>query len=253
MRHRYGPHFHHFGDLHLPLMEGAPLAGRLPVAVLLHGGFWREQFTLDITDDLARDLARRGWAAWNAEYRRVGEVSGGGDPQTVEDVGAAVDALATIDAPLDLDRVVVIGHSAGGMLALWAAGRRDGAVRVAGAVSLAGVTDLREADVRAIGDGAVAELMGARAGEAPERYAAASPIERVPLGLPQLLVHGDADDRVPVDLSERYAEAARAAGDDVELVVLPGEDHFVHLDPSGRAWETVVRWLRRFEMTPGRR
>jgi acetyl esterase/lipase len=242
MRHRYGSHFHQFGDLILPQSEGVA-----PVAVVLHAGWWREEYGLDIADELARDLARRGWAAWNVEYRRVGEFSGGGWPETFEDVAAAVDALATLGAPLDLHRVVAVGQSAGGTLALWAAGRRDPAVALAGAVSQAGVTDLREADRLGLGDGAVAALMGGGAGDVPERYAAASPIERLPLGVPQLLVHGDADDRIPVDQAARYAEAARAAGDDAELVVRPGEDHFVHLDPAGAAWATVVQWLRRFE------
>src|SRR5690349_6963632 len=109
MRHRYGPHPHQFGDLYVP--DGG---GPFPVAVVLHGGFWRELRTLELTDDLARDLARRGWAAWNVEYRRVGPGSGGGWPVTLEDVGAAIDAVQTFDAPLDVGRVVAIGHSAGG-------------------------------------------------------------------------------------------------------------------------------------------
>jgi acetyl esterase/lipase len=241
MRHRYGPHFHHFGDLYVP--EGA---GPFPVAVVLHGGFWRELRTLELTDDLARDMAGRGWAAWNVEYRRVGEVSGGGHPVTVEDVGAAIDFLGTLDAPLDLERVVAIGHSAGGHLALLAAARPVSAVALAGAVSQAGVTDLREADRLGLGEGATAEYMGGGADERPDAYAEASPIERVPVGVPQLLVHGDADERVPVGQSTAYAEAARAAGDDVELVIRRGEDHFVHVDPAAGAWAEVVRWLERF-------
>jgi dipeptidyl aminopeptidase/acylaminoacyl peptidase len=241
MRHRYGSHFHQFGDLLVPAG-----AGPFPVAVLVHGGFWREQYALDLMDDLARDLSRRGFAAWNVEYRRVGEVSGGGYPVTLEDVGAAVDVLAGFDAPLDLDRVVAIGHSAGGHLALWAAGRADAAVRLAGAVSQAGVSDLREADRLGLGDGAAAELMGGPAGALPDAYAAASPIERLPLRVPALLVHGEEDDRVPASMSSSYAEAARAADDEVELVLRPGEDHFVHLDVDGGAWAGVVAWLQRF-------
>jgi acetyl esterase/lipase len=241
MRHRYGSHFHQFADLLAP-GQGGPF----PVAVVLHGGFWREQHTLDLTDELARDLARRGWAAWNAEFRRVGEVSGGGYPATLEDVAAAIDALAGLDAPLDLDRVVAVGHSAGGQLALWAAAREDPAVRLAGVVSQAGVHDLREADRLGLGEGATAAFMGGHADEVPERYAGASPIERVPAEVPVLLVHGDADERVPADMSRRYAEAARAAGDEVDLVLRPGEDHFVHLDPDGGAWGDVVGWLGRF-------
>src|SRR3954452_15126280 len=155
MRHRYGDHVDQFADLLLPRETDGPL----PVAVLLHAGFWREAYSLDLAEDLARDLARRGWAAWNVEYRRVGEVSGGGYPATLEDVAAAIDALAGFDAPLDLDRGVAIGHSAGGHLALWAAGRADPAVRLAGAVSQAGVSDLREAGRQNLGDGAAFEFM----------------------------------------------------------------------------------------------
>jgi acetyl esterase/lipase len=241
MRHRYGSHFHQFGDLVVP--DGA---GPFPVAVIVHGGFWREQYALDLMDDHARDLARRGFAAWNVEYRRVGEVSGGGYPVTLEDVAAAIDALAGFDAPLDLDRVVAIGHSAGGHLALWAAGRADAAVRLAGAVSQAGVSDLREADRQNLGDGAAFEFMGGHADELPDAYAAASPIERLPLHVPVLLVHGEEDDRVPASMSASYAEAARAGDDEVELVLRPGEDHFVHLDVDGAAWGDVVGWLQRF-------
>jgi acetyl esterase/lipase len=241
MRHRYGPHFHQFADLHLPGGDGP-----LPVAVLLHGGFWREQHSLDLDDGLARDLAGRGWAAWNVEYRRVGEVSGGGYPVTLEDVAAAVDFLAGLDAPLDLQRVVAIGHSAGGQLALWAAARDDAVVPLAGVVAQAGVTDLRAAERDPDGEEAIAKFIGGYAADVPERYADASPIERLPIGVPQLLVHGTEDVRVPVDMSRRYAEAARAAGDDVELVVRPGEDHFVHLDAGGGAWADVVGWLERF-------
>jgi acetyl esterase/lipase len=240
MRHRYGAHVHQFADLRVPGGDGP-----FPVAVLLHAGFWREQYTLELSEDLAADLSRRGWATWNVEFRRVGEVSGGGWEQTTGDVGIAIDALADLDAPLDLERVVAVGQSAGGHLALWAAGRR-GAVPLAGAVSQAGVPDLAEAARLGLGDGAARDFMGGGPDAIPEAYAIVSPAERLPTGVPQLLVHGDADDVVPVGLSRRYAQAARAAGDDVELVVRAGEDHFVHLDPSSGAWTDVVRWLGRF-------
>jgi acetyl esterase/lipase len=242
MRHRYGDHFHQFGDLVLPRDADGPL----PVVVLLHPGFWREQFTLEICEGLARDLASRGWAAWNVEYRRVGESSGGGYPATLEDVAAAIDFLQTLDAPLDLARVVTVGQSAGGHLALWAATREAPAVPLAGAVSAAGTTDLRAADRDGLGDGATSDFMGGHADERDEAYADASPIERLPLGVPQLLVHGEADDVVPPSQSTAYAEAARAAGDEVELVLRPGEDHFVHTDPANAAWQDVVGWLKRF-------
>jgi acetyl esterase/lipase len=241
MRLRYGSHFHQFGDLLLPDGDGP-----FPVAVVIHGGFWREQHTLELGDDLARDLARRGFAAWNIEFRRVGEVSGGGWPVTFEDVAAAIDALADLDAPLDLARVVPVGHSAGGHLALLAAARPDPGVRLAGVVSQAGVYDLVEADRLDLGEGATARFMGGHAGELPDAYAAASPMDHLPAGVPRLLIHGDADQRVPVDMAHRYAEAARAADDEVELVVRPGDDHFVHLDVASGAWADVVGWLDRF-------
>jgi dipeptidyl aminopeptidase/acylaminoacyl peptidase len=246
MRRRYGPRPDQFADLHLPAG-----AGPFPVAVLLHGGFYRERHTLELMDGLAADLVRRGWAAWNLEFRRVGEASGGGWPQTLEDVAAGVDALAGLDSRLVLAQVVAIGHSAGGQLALWAAARRDATVRIAGVVAQAGLLDLRTAERDPDGEGAVAIFMGGPAADRPDRYADASPIERLPIGVPQLLVHGDADVRVPVDTSRRYAAAARAAGDEVELVVRPGEDHFVHLDPAGGAWADVTGWLGRFAARVG--
>jgi len=241
MRHRYGSHFHQFGDLLVPDGDGP-----FPVAVLVHGGFWREQHTLELADDLARDLVRRGIAAWNIEFRRVGEVSGGGWPVTAEDVAAGIDHLAALDAPVDRDRVVAVGHSAGGQLALWAAARREPRVRLAGVVAQAGVLDLREADRLELGEGATARFMGGHADEVPEAYADASPIERVPAGVPVLVVHGEADQRVPVEMASAYADAARAAGDEVDLVLRPGDDHFVHLDPASGAWADVTGWLRRF-------
>ncbi len=213
------------------------------MAVLLHGGLWRAEYGLDQMEGLAADLITRGWAAYNVEYRRVG--SGGGYPQTLEDVAAAIDALSDIEEPLDLDRVVTIGHSAGGQLALWAAAarkRRPHRVSLAGTVGQAPVSDLEHA--AGIGGGAVEAFCGGLPADVPEAYRAASPAVQLPFGLPQLIVHGARDELVPVALSERYAEVARAAGDDVTLVVRERDGHFEHLDPRSAAWEDVVRWLR---------
>jgi acetyl esterase/lipase len=198
------------------------------------------------------DLAGRGWAVWNLEYRRLGWRGGGGWPATFEDVAAGIDHLGRLDAPLDLARVVVIGHSAGGQLALWAAARRglpagapgaEPAVRPAAAVAQAGVVDLREAARLDLSRGAARSLLGGPPGKLPKRYDLASPLERVPLGVPHLLVHGDADDSVPVELSRRYARRAREAGDSCELIELSGCGHFEHLDPSSHAWGVVTTWL----------
>jgi acetyl esterase/lipase len=211
---KYGPDASQFGDLY----EG----GDRGVAVLLHGGFWRDRFDLALMAPLAGDLAARGWTAWNVEYRRLG--SGGGVPATLDDVGAAIDHLAELD--LDLSRVVAIGHSAGGHLAAWAATREDPRVPLTGVVSQAGVLDTRRALELNLSDGVAREFLDA------------SPIERLPLSAPALLVHGGRDDTVPVELSERFAALSGA-----KLVVLPDEDHYGHLSPGNPLWKAVIEWL----------
>lgn len=238
MRHAYGPHRDQWGELLLPSATGD---GPFPVAMLVHGGNWQAAYGASQMDDLARDLQSCGWAAWNLEFRRVGPTSGGGWPQTGEDVLAGIDHLRTLDAPLDLGRVVIIGFSSGGQLALWAAGERrepGTGVPIHAAVSLAGVAHLSRR-----GEPTVVAFMGAEFDAAPELYGQASPASRLPLGLPTLMVHGDRDLVVPVSMSERYVEAARAAGDDVTLVVIRGEQHMDPVDSSSRAWVAAVEWL----------
>jgi len=248
--HRYGTGPDQAGELWLP--DGPP-ERRWPVAVLLHGGFWRAQRTLELMRPMAADLALRGMAVWNLEYRRVGG-RGGGWPGTLEDVAAGVDALAELTGPwpLDLGRVVAIGHSAGGQLALWAAARpglpagtpgAGPAVVPAAVVSLAGVCDLAAAARDGLGEGAAVAFLGATPGEAPDRYALASPLARLPVGARQLLVHGDADGRVPVGQSRAYAAAAAAAGDPVDLLELPGVDHMAVIDPASPAWTATAARL----------
>ena len=141
--------------------------------------------------------------------------------------------------PLDLDRVTAIGHSAGGHLALWAAGRPS-RVRLSAAVSQAGLLDLREAARRNLSDGAVHELLGGSPEERPDRYDAASPIELVPLDVPTLLVHGTDDEVVPPEMSRAYA---RCAPHSCELVEPAGTGHMEHLDPGSEAWRPVTEWL----------
>lgn len=243
---RYGAGRTQVGELSLPAG-----AGPHPVVVLLHGGFWHAMFGPGLMSKLAADLATEGFASWNLDFRGIG--GGGGWPATFDDVAAGIDALAGIDG-IDLTRVTVVGHSAGGQLALWAAARpglpagapgSTPAVRVAAAVALAGVVDLVDADRRGIGAGAVAHLLGGRFDDVPERYRLASPIERLPLGVPQLLVHGVRDRHVPVDMSESYAEAARRAGDQVELAVRQDVGHMDLIDPRSPGWRIVVDWLLR--------
>jgi acetyl esterase/lipase len=249
----YGPEPLQFGELYLP----AERPGPHPTVILIHGGFWRNQYGLELVDGLAADLTTRGLAVWNIEYRRVGD-PGGGWPNTLLDVAAAADHLRAL-APglaLDLARVVATGHSAGGQLALWLAGRpriptesnvasQEGhaPLPLAGVISLAGVVDLVLSWRLNLGDDAVGDLLGGTPTEAPERYAAASPAALLPLGVPQALVHGTADARVPLRVSQDYALAALAAGDQVDLIELEGVDHMTLIDPRSAAWTRAIAAL----------
>ncbi len=248
---RYGTHPSQRADLYLPRAPGLHA-----VVVAIHGGSWEARYGKLVMRGVAGDLARRGWAVWNIEYRRVGRAHGGGGwPESFEDVAAAVDHLARLDAPLDLTRVAVLGHSAGGQLALWAAGRyklppgAPGAgprVRFAAAISQAGVVDLTAAH-RLGPQGPVDALMGGSPAAVPDRYDHADPIRQVPLDLPVLLVHGTDDQSVSVERSRAYAAAARAAGGSVELTEVAGADgaHRRHIDPRGPAFAAAVGWLAR--------
>ncbi len=232
---RYGAHHAQFAELTVPAGPGP-----WPVAVVIHGGFWRSQYDLSLGRPLAETLPPNGWAALNVEYRRIGD--GGGYPATLDDVRAAIDALADVDAPLDLAHVVTIGHSAGGHLAAWAATRDDPVVAVTAVIPQAGVLDLRQAAADGLGGGAAQALLGGEPTVVDDRYTVASPIDRLPLSVPIRAVHGRADPIVPLGQSEAFVEAALAAGDDAELAVVDG-DHFVVIDPAGEAWATVLRWL----------
>ena len=247
--HRYGPGADTFLELTLP--DGPSPA---PVAIVLHGGFWRAAYGIELARPLAADLAAAGFAAVAVEYRRVGR--GGGWPATLTDVAAAVDSLPGLPGAdrLDLTDVTAVGHSAGGHLAAWLAGRArlpEGApgaagaelpVRVTAAVLQAGVLDLALAAAQGLGNGAVRELLGGGPAELPERYAAADPVRLLPTGASVLCVHGTADAVVPVQQSEAYAAAAAAAGDRVEVRVLPG-DHMTLIDPASDTWRTVRAWM----------
>jgi acetyl esterase/lipase len=219
--------------------------------VVIHGGSWQRRYGKLVMRGLVGDLLRRGWAVWNIEYRRVGD--GGGWPQTFADVAAAIDHLATLDVPVDLDSVSVLGHSAGGHLALWAAGRgrlpaeavgAGPAIEFKRAIAQAGVCDLAGAYKQWRG-GAAKALMGGAPQELPERYAIADPLLRVPLAMPVLLVHGSIDTTVSIELSRRYASATQAAGGQAELIEIDGPRgaHRAHIDPRGAAWAAVTRWL----------
>lgn len=235
----YGPQPQQFGHLYLP--DAADPAGPVPVVMVVHGGFWSGKYHLNLGTPLSLELAAHGVAAWNVEYRRLG--AGGRWPEMSADVVAALDAVATavaeqaLAAGVELDpaRVRVVGHSAGGQLAVWLAGQRT-QVRPELVVSQAGALDLASAGERGRRIGYIEDLFGQPYDADPELYRSASPRHRVPIGVPVALVHGTEDAQVPVKVAERYAAAAVAAGDPVELHVVDGEDHFAFLDKRTRSW-----------------
>jgi acetyl esterase/lipase len=230
----YGPHPEQVGDLYLPAGPGPH-----PVVVLFHGGGFGAEYGRDMLAPAAADLARRGVAAWNVTYRRCG--CGGGWPETFDDARTALQAPAALDAALDLGEVSVLGFSAGAAPALHAARAVHGEVVPRRAVILAGLTML-EAAARARGAEAGAYRLLGDPDERPEAYAGADPARHLPLGVPHLHVHGEADTMIPIAMTEAYLAAARAAGDDeIELVRVPGAEHMDVASPRGPAWEAVVR------------
>jgi len=228
----YGPGTLQFGDLRVP--DGVPSS---PVAVVIHGGFWRNRYGLDYIAPVCEALTAAGIATWNLEYRRLGD-SGGGWPGTFEDVAAGAEHLKSLSSEfqLDLNRVVAVGHSAGGHLAFWLASEKNS---LSGAVSLAGVLDLRRAWELGLSDNVVAQFLGGSPEEVPDRYDFASPLERLPIGIPQKLFHGTADTSVPYEISERYARTAKSRGDDAELIAFEGAGHMEVVDPRTKEFERI--------------
>ncbi|WP_020389243.1 alpha/beta fold hydrolase [Kribbella catacumbae] len=245
---RYGADESQVAELHLPTGDGV-----VPVAVVIHGGFWTSSYGMELATPLVKDLAAHGIAGYAIEYRRVG--NGGGWPATFEDVATAIDALKA-QRRLDLGKVVAVGHSAGGHLAVWAAGRQNlpsaapGAapkVILKGAVSQAGILDLVGGVRENLGGQAVQSLMGADPAADRARYELASPYERLPLKVPVALVHGDHDRIVPLGQSQRYRDAATRAGDNVTLTELPNAGHFELIDTDHAAWRICRDEIERLQ------
>ena len=249
----YGPAPEQVGELWLP-HGPAPF----PVVVVLHGGCWFASVDRAYLQPLAARLASAGFAVWLPEYRRLGS-PGGGWPGTFQDAAAAVDHLRVLaeGQPLDLTRVVVLGHSAGGHLALWLAARPglppDTPVSspdpfpLRGVVSLAGIPDLQQASLRGVCGSAPSQLLG---DDPQTTISLASPAERLPLNVPQRLLGGDCDGIVPPDLASGFALRAVAAGDQATARILPGANHFDLVDPTGAAWTTVLSAVRRLVAPP---
>jgi len=239
----YGSGLRQYGELWMP--EGRPTlaSGRYPVVVAVHGGFWRNPFRLDLMDPMAEVLVGDGLAVWNIEYRSVGD-PGGGYPGTLHDVATAFDRLVDLaeEHSLDLGRVVVVGHSAGGHLALWLAGRdrldhgwpgSAPQLMPLAVVAQAPVVDLAAAFVSGMGSNAVAEFMGGGPTELPEEYATATPVLNAAISA---IVHGTDDDRVPLD---HVLAAVEPSGTPVTIV--DGADHFEVITPGTAAFGEVRR------------
>lgn len=225
----YGEHSSQYVEAWMPVGRA-----RAPV-VLLHGGWWRDRFDLHLMDGLAEDLAGRGHPVWNVEFRRLG--GGGGWPATHEDVLAALDTLSA--EGVDLGATVVVGHSAGGHLGLLAAGRRP----VAGVVAQAPVTDLVDCARRGLGEGATPLFLDGAPAERVTAYRHASPREILPLTARVLVVHGSADERVPVSHSRTHVAWLQDRDVDATLWELEGEDHFFVLRPEHPSWQHVIAWV----------
>jgi len=250
----YGDLADQFGDLWLPALAHGK---RAPVVVFVHGGWWKAEYDLGYAGFLCAALKAAGVAVWSLEYRRVGD--GGGWPTTMQDVAMGFDHLAKLAEayPLDLRHVVAAGHSAGGHLAFWLAARHHvpessplakpaAKVALKGVVALAGAVDLRLVmDYAGLfrfssGKAAVLSLMGGNPKEFPERYHAANPGELLPLGVPQILVQGAEDDQIAPEIPQRWQQQARKQGDSVEVVMVPGADHFDLVDPERPAWNASL-------------
>src|SRR6202045_4455765 len=229
----YGRGEFQFGELRVPSGSGPH-----PVAIVIHGGFWRARYDLTEIGHLGEAVTRLGLATWSLEYRRIGN-PGGGWPGTLDDVltGAAHLEKIAAERSLDLKRVVAMGHSAGGHLVLWLA--KQNAITLRGLVALAPVADLRRAWELKLSNTVVADLVGGSPQDLPDRYRSASPIELVPLRVAQRVLHGANDDIVPLEISRRYVAAAKKSGDDSKLIEVAGGGHFELIDPRPSEWPGV--------------
>jgi acetyl esterase/lipase len=248
----YGREVDQFGELRVP-----PGAGPHPVVILLHGGCWRADFSnLHELGPIGDALKARGVATWNVEYRRLGQ-PGGGWPGTYLDVGRGIDYLRSIAAEkkLDLKRVIALGHSAGGHLALWAAARphipSGSEIHIPHPLPLRGVIDLAgTADMAAFfppqrtscgGRAVVEEMLGGRPADVPQHYASASALATLPLGIRQVVVWGKLDSNLPISFGEAYVEAAKRKGELIRFLKLEESGHFDIATPTTSSWPVVEK------------
>jgi acetyl esterase/lipase len=227
----YGDDPNHFADL-----RSSKGKGPHPVVIFIHGGYWRAEYDLTHAGHLCAAITAAGFATWSLEYRRVGQ-PGGGYPGTMDDVRAGALHLKKIakDHALDLSRLVIAGHSAGGQLALWLAAQN--VMPVQRVVPLAAVSDLRRGAKLRLGGGIIEQYVGGSPEQVPDRFKSSSPMELLPIVVPQRVIHGEQDDVVPFELSRDFAKASKNA----KLVAIPSAGHFELIDPRSQAWPTVLQ------------
>lgn len=242
----YGANAEQFGDLYLPENTNKPY----PVIVLMHGGCWRSAHSLLQLGTLCKALTELGYAVWNLEYRRLG--NDGGWPTTFTDVAKGTDYLQSISEEyfLDLSKVITMGHSAGGHLALWLAAREQlpmesnlytqKPLKVSAVISLAGIPDLEKGVEQNICRGACGELMGGLPDEYPERYKQGSPHHLSLAGIPQIHLLGELDPIVPLDYLQTVLKRQQ---DPYAFEVIPDIGHFEMVMPETVSWPYIKRSL----------
>jgi acetyl esterase/lipase len=228
----YGTDPNQFGDLRIPKASRP-----FPVVMNIHVVVWRAKYGLEHAGHLCAALTKKGIATWNLEYRRVGN-AGGGWPGSFEDVANGFRFLPQLakQYKLDVSRALVMGHSAGGQLALCLAAHEPALTR---AVSLGGVVDLQRAFELHLSNDAVVEFLGGKPADVAEHYQEADPMQLSIKKARQILICGTKDDVVPPSFSKKYAEAKHAKGEDVKLIEIADADHFDVIDPRSDAWKRV--------------
>lgn len=249
----YGNSAPQHADLRLPLSAAPP--NGYPVIVFIHGGAWRSEWSKNYTEAFVEALTQQGFATWDLEFRRIGHRTGG-YPGTFEDVADGADHLRVIaeDYPLNLGRVIAVGHSSGGHLALWLAGRhrlpessplcRGEPLALEGVISIAGVNDLELSYT--LGDRTdVLTLIGVDSlTSGTQRFSETNPARMLPFGVPQTLMIGDQDSQWRLKMTEQYAAQATAVGDTTKVIIVPGANHMDVVDSRTGFAKRVAREAR---------
>lgn len=245
----YGKHSEQFGELYLPKENNLH-----PTIIMIHGGCWQARYNLTVLGQLSKALTKIGYAVWNIEFRRLG--NGGGFPITFEDVAMGADFLNTIAKKyaLDLNSLTAMGHSAGGHLALWLAGRHhlsrsskfhsNSAIKLERVISLAGIPDLVAGVEQDICRGACLNLMGGLPNKIPEQYQLASPHHLLPLNIPHWHLVGEHDPLVPVSYLEPFIQRAKQQDTHVHFEVIPEIGHFEMVMPNTVSWNYIKEALQ---------